>query len=153
MQNIKPQIWGEPGWVFLHSITMSYPNYPTPTDKHNFKYFFLNLQNMLPCEKCRINYKYHLLKHPLTNEILCHRDHLIQWLINIRNDLLISMNKPILSLKDILNKMENNNDNDNNNNIKQQDSSGFSCTTILLLIIIIVLIYYIYFNKIYLKKT
>ena len=33
INNINPSIWGEPGWIFLHSITFSYPEKPTKEDK------------------------------------------------------------------------------------------------------------------------
>ena len=54
---MNPGIWGPHCWIFLHSITLSYPNYPTFQDKQKTKDFFNNLGDILPCMECRRNYK------------------------------------------------------------------------------------------------
>ena len=44
---MDPKIWGPPGWFFIHSVTLVYPDNPTETEKNNFKRFFLNLGKSL----------------------------------------------------------------------------------------------------------
>ena len=33
---MNPNIWGESAWLFLHTITLNYPENPTFLDKHNY---------------------------------------------------------------------------------------------------------------------
>ena len=40
---------------------------------------------MIPCEKCRNNYKKHLKQHPLTGKVLSSRDNLFMWIIDVHN--------------------------------------------------------------------
>lgn len=81
-----PKIWGPSGWIFLHSVTKGYPECPTEEDKRVMKDFFIKTGKVLPCERCRANYSLHLIKYPLTNEILASRQKLEKWLLNIHNE-------------------------------------------------------------------
>ena len=38
---MDPEIWGPSAWIFLHTITLNYPNNPTIYDKQNYKNFLL----------------------------------------------------------------------------------------------------------------
>ena len=55
---LMTKIWGPPGWLFLHSVTMGYPenidiNNPEHViKKENMKLFFTSLGHTLPCELC-----------------------------------------------------------------------------------------------------
>ena len=42
----NPKIWGPSTWIFLHSISFSYPEKPTKKDKKNY-IFFKNKKNRL----------------------------------------------------------------------------------------------------------
>jgi hypothetical protein len=46
-------------------MSFNYPVYPTCDDKRNYRDFILNLQNVLPCGKCRKNLKENFKKLPL----------------------------------------------------------------------------------------
>ena len=83
---MDPEIWGPHAWVFLHSITITYPENPTEQDKINYKNFFNSLHNVLPCPGCAYHYQLHLKKHPLNNNILSNKKKLIIWLITIHNE-------------------------------------------------------------------
>lgn len=100
--NIDPKIWGPSSWKFMHYITIGYPEKPTDEIKKSVYNFFISLKNILPCEKCRYNFGHHLLKHPLTDDILSSRTKLINWLIDIHNDVNISTNKPTISYQQML---------------------------------------------------
>ena len=67
---MDPEIWGPHAWIFLHSVTIAYPDNPSAQDKKNYKNFFYSLHNILPCQTCAHNYIGHLQKIPLTNNIL-----------------------------------------------------------------------------------
>lgn len=59
------KIWGPGMWFYLHTMSFNYPIRPTEKDKKNYKNFVLNLQNVLPCGKCRINFKNNLKSYPI----------------------------------------------------------------------------------------
>ena len=101
---MNPNIWGPPTWEFLHSITLNYPVCPNEVQKNNIKNFFNNLQSILPCEKCQLNYKQHLIKSPLTDQILSSRTTLIRWLFDIHNEVNISTGKKVITFEYFLEK-------------------------------------------------
>ena len=86
-QNFEPNIWGPHAWFFLETITMAYPTDPTYNEKKMAENFFNSLQFMIPCEKCRNNYKQHLKLFPLTEKVLSSRDNLFMWIINVHNSI------------------------------------------------------------------
>ena len=93
MDNINPKLWGDHGWKFMHYITMSYPDKPEWDDREKFRKFFLNIGDVLPCEKCRVNYKKNLQKFPIS-ENLNNKEDLIRWLINVHNEVNIETGAP-----------------------------------------------------------
>lgn len=88
---LMTKIWGPPGWLFLHCVTMGYPNKLNLTDKkHLFrkdetKKFFESLGNVLPCRYCRDSYNEYIQKVPITDDILSSRENLAKWLYDIHN--------------------------------------------------------------------
>ena len=102
--NISPLVWGPSGWNFLHYITLAYPDNPTEVEKNNYKTFFTNIKNVLPCELCRTNYAIHLNKFPLTNEILSDKTKFINWCITIHNQVNIANNKKPWTYTEVMNK-------------------------------------------------
>lgn len=95
-------IWGPHAWIFLHSITLSYPSCPTNQDKKNYKSFFESLKDILPCDKCKLNYSNHLITTPLTDKILSNKESFIKWLIDIHNNVNKENGKPIMDYDSIL---------------------------------------------------
>lgn len=67
-------IWGPGIWHFLHTMSFNYPVEPTKEHKKHYRDFILNLQNVLPCGKCRKNFRKNLKKLPLTMEQMKSRD-------------------------------------------------------------------------------
>ena len=61
-------VWGPPLWHYLHTMSFNYPVKPTPKDKKNYRDFVLNLENVLPCGKCRKNLEGNLRKLPLLRQ-------------------------------------------------------------------------------------
>lgn len=104
MATIDPKLWGKSGWIFLHSVTLGYPNNPTEEDKNNYKIFFNLIKNILPCNNCRKNYGNSIEKYKLTDDILMTRDTLVNWLIKIRMEDQYTYNKNI-TVKTILNEI------------------------------------------------
>lgn len=82
---MESSVWGPPAWIFLHSITLNYPEKPTSKDKKEYKSFFYSLSNILPCKVCRINYKNNLVKYPI-DKYLNSKKNMVYWLVLIHNE-------------------------------------------------------------------
>jgi hypothetical protein len=145
---MEPNIWGPSAWTFLHSITFQYPEYPSDIDKQKYYTFFNSLKNVLPCPICREHYNNNIETIPIR---LDSRTELIEWLIDIHNEINRMNNKKIYSydeVYEIYNKLYDNSNvinNDNNGNMK------IDYLYILLLIGIATGGYY-YYQNYYLKK-
>lgn len=85
MKNISPSLWGPGAWTFIHYLALAYPENPSTEEKENYKNFFINLQNVLPCDKCAENYKQNLQKYPL-DTALTNNQSLFKWTVNIHNE-------------------------------------------------------------------
>jgi hypothetical protein len=134
---VSPNIWGPHAWKFIHYIILGYPNNPTNTDKENYKNFFNNLHLILPCNSCSINYKNHLIKLPLTNDILNDKNEFIKWGIDLHNIVNVMTNKKIISNDEALKLFQN----DFNNNQNNNTNHGNHIMIIILICIIIFLLY------------
>jgi len=117
---MKPDIWGPTTWTLLHSITLEYPENPTDVDKENIQNFINYFGKVLPCEKCRINFKLHIEEIPLNDNVLSSKKNFIKWMIDIHNSVNKMNNKKELSyhdaLKQILIKYNDNSKDTSNNN-------------------------------------
>ena len=80
MKTIGPNVWGPHGWKFMHYVSLGYPQVPTENDKRNYKEFYSNLKNVLPCKTCAINYERNLTELPIDNALQS-RDSLVKWVI------------------------------------------------------------------------
>ncbi len=102
---MKPEIWGPHAWIFLHSITLTYPDTPTSDDKKNMADFFSTLMKVLPCQKCQSNFGQHFAEYPLTDDILSSKAKLIKWLIDVHNAVNRMNNKEVLSHEESLRRL------------------------------------------------
>lgn len=88
---LMTKIWGPPGWLFLHCVTMGYPYQIEKTKpdhlfrKEETKKFFESLGNVLPCVYCRESYNKFLIQLPLTDSVLDTRENLARWFYNMHN--------------------------------------------------------------------
>ena len=101
MKTIGPNVWGPHGWKFMHYVSLGYPQVPTENDKINYKEFYSNLKNVLPCKTCAMNYERNLTELPIDNA-LHSRDTLVKWVIDIHNKVNEELGKPIVSPEDAL---------------------------------------------------
>ena len=119
---ISPKYWGKSLWIFLNSIAFVYE---PKLQYEEFKTFFTNLGNILPCDKCSSHYNNFLsdLEYGLES-----KTNLIEWLLKIRNDINAKSNKKILTYCDILEELYFPNTCENNtNNINNMNSSCLIC--------------------------
>ncbi len=80
-----PDIWGPPGWKFIHYVTLGYPNNPSDEIKRKYYNYFHALKHVIPCSICANHFTENLEKRPLTNEVLNSRDNLINWGVDMHN--------------------------------------------------------------------
>ena len=97
---MHPKIWGPSGWLFLHTITFNYPINPTQDQKIKHKELFENLKYTLPCARCAQHYSNNFKKYSL-DEALQTRDKLINWLIDIHNEVNKKNGKRIYSYDEV----------------------------------------------------
>jgi hypothetical protein len=133
LYNINPDRWGSHLWRFGHYLTLAYPDNPTEEDKKYIKEFFTLLQNILPCEKCRLNYSNHLAQTPLSDEILNNRDMLIVWFFNLHNKVNVLTNKPVMTKQQFID--------DYINNKKEQTHKYIYAFLLLIVVVIMVFVY------------
>ena len=105
-----PDVWGPHGWKFIHFITLGYPNNPTSKDKKNYKNFFKNMKNMIPCSICANHYGEHLKIYPLDNSVLSNKQNFINWGIQMHNAVNKMHGKKIYGYKDGLKEIIKNSD-------------------------------------------
>lgn len=76
-------VWGSPAWLFLHIISFNY----CKELKYGYMQFFKSLGQVLPCAKCRENYKRIISKGPLklTDTIFKNRESFSKWLFLVHN--------------------------------------------------------------------
>mgnify|MGYP001430437443 CR=1 FL=1 len=94
-------VWGPGAWLFLHSITMTYPERPGELEKQFYKNFFANLGNVLPCLVCKEHYNKHLSEFPIEGHLNSRRA-LVEWLINMHNKVNELNGKPTLNYDQVM---------------------------------------------------
>ena len=142
INSINPKIWGKAGWIFLFSIALTYEF----KNKESYKNFFISIENILPCNSCRKNYKKHI--NDLNDTVFNNKENLLNWLLNIKNEISIENKQPIITLDDMLNEIYNNNkiNNeiiDNNNKIIKKDKINkiVNVKKIILFVVIVFIIF------------
>ena len=80
--------WGSAGWTFLHCVSFSYPDAPTPQDRYEMYAFLTSVGHVLPCKRCRGHYNTFVqarLAGP-SSEALESKDTLTRFLVELHND-------------------------------------------------------------------
>jgi hypothetical protein len=85
------RVWGPSMWHTLHTISFNYPTKPTSAQKRQYMRFILNLQNVLPCGKCRKNLIKNFKTLPITMRVMTSRDTFSRYIYDLHelvNDML-----------------------------------------------------------------
>ena len=98
---MEPNIWGKHAWIFLHSVSMNYPDNPSNHDRKNYKDFFENLRFVLPCEVCKKHFTQHIQRNPIEPALHSKRK-LVEWVIDVHNQVNISLNKPTMTYDQVI---------------------------------------------------
>jgi hypothetical protein len=117
IDNMNPEIWGKSFWKVIHLIGYNYSDNPSDEDKKNVNDFFDLIGQLLPCEKCRLHYKNHMMTYKLTDNDLISKDTLFKWTVNLHNVVNSTLNKKQLTEQDVIDKYIFKNKKYNNKNI------------------------------------
>ena len=134
---MDPSVWGKDLWRSLHRITYAYPDNPSSEDQQNANIFFSTIGNLLPCEKCRLNYKKHLKKYPINDNVLANRDSLMNWLIDIHNETNKILGKPVINREQAKRLIE------------ETESHSQILTIFIIFIVIIILVIILWYKQTY----
>lgn len=94
---LDPKVWGPHYWFMLHTIAMSYPNYPNTVTKKKYYEFIQNLPMFLPIESIATDFSKLLDMYPVT-PYLDSKDAFIRWMHFIHNKINEKLEKPKISL-------------------------------------------------------
>jgi hypothetical protein len=81
---LAPTVWGRCIWITVHVVALAFPEHPTTSDRERYRKFYLSIGDVLPCMKCRLNYKRHLSELPI-DFYLADRDSLFLWTVKMHN--------------------------------------------------------------------
>lgn len=151
---MNPQIWGPKLWFVLHLMSFNYPENPTYLDKRHYSDFFINMQYVIPCSKCKLHYRQHLDTYPIGPH-LDNRQQFVKWLIHLHNQVNISLNKPTMTYHQVLKEYQSNLESYESQLQKKQ---GSSCSILkilraLVMVIISIIIGYLLYKYLKSKKN
>ncbi len=96
---IDKNIWGSHLWYSIHFIALGYPKNPSNADKTNYKNFYENLVNVIPCADCAEHLKENLKSIPIDN-FLNTREKLFEWTVLLHNQVNKLLNRREWSIQE-----------------------------------------------------
>ena len=81
---VSPSQWGKHFWNCIHLVAMGYPDAPLPQEREDYKIFMTTFGKILPCSKCRVNFKRHIDELPI-DLFLFGRQQLFDWTVQMHN--------------------------------------------------------------------
>ena len=97
---LAPDVWGNNGWAFIHYVALGYPDDPSMLDINNYKNFYINIGNVLPCHTCKKHYNTMIANNPPDTKS---RDTLFKWTVDIHNEVNKRLNKKTINYHEALN--------------------------------------------------
>lgn len=97
MGGISPDVWGPSTWAFLHLAVMAEPDDFDKSRLMLYKRFYMLLQELLPCQKCRMHLKDNM-KSLKNIESLGSKRELFDWTTQLHNLVNKANNKPLYSI-------------------------------------------------------
>lgn len=99
---LDPNIWGPHYWFTLHTIALSYPNFPNDVVKKKYFEFIQNIPLFIPVEEIGNHFSRMLDKYPVT-PYLDSRQSFIKWVHFIHNKVNTHLNKSPITLDEAMN--------------------------------------------------
>jgi FAD-linked sulfhydryl oxidase len=91
----NPDVWGSSAWVFLHSVSNTFPDSPTSLEKKNYILFFYSLAEILPCKLCRSHYKEWLRLYPV-DKFVSSQKKMNHWVFLMHNYVNLRLKKKLM---------------------------------------------------------
>ena len=137
---INKEIWGKHIWYTIHFIALGFPNKASNIDKKNYKNFYMNLPNIIPCQECEKHLITNLNNYPIDN-YLDTKERLFEWTVILHNQVNKILGKNEWSL-DKANKYY------KNFNIKLEETKKcFNKAYIIIILLLIIILYILLKNK------
>ena len=128
--NINPTLWGPCAWDFFYFIALSYPKNPSHEDKLKYKNYFILSGEIMPCDKCKVNFKKPLTQLPIDN-YLSSSYNLFTWVTKMQNKVRLLNKKEPRSVDEnfqyYLDKINNNHHSSPSLSNKEKILIGFVC--------------------------
>ena len=141
---LGPNIWGPHLWKALHMISVGYPDEPNEEQKKNYKTFFENFYQVLPCSICSNNYKKNLKELPITNDTMKNQQNLVKWVIDVHNIVNKELKKPIIEYDDALLLIFNNFNNSPKYLENTSNNTSYTLFSLLIIFFILIIIAIVY---------
>jgi len=100
--DLDSKIWGPHYWVFLHTIALTYPLYPSTVTKKKYYQFIHNIPLFIPVKTMAANFKKILDEYPVT-PYLDSRASFVKWMHFIHNKINTQLEKPNVPLNHFYN--------------------------------------------------
>lgn len=134
------ETWGPHMWYTIHFIALGYPIDASSIDKKNYKNFYINLPNIIPCDECAKHLVNNLNNFSIDN-YLESRDKLFEWTVILHNQVNKMLGKKEWNL-DIAKKYY------LNFNIKLEETNKcFNKSYIIIIILLTIILYLLLRNK------
>jgi hypothetical protein len=98
---MDPSFWGKCTWQYLHTLTFSYPEQPTESDKLKYFNYFKQLPEFLPCTSCASSFKVYFDYIPIS-EYLDDIHGFTFWLYTIHFIVNLKLNKKNMDFYDVI---------------------------------------------------
>lgn len=99
MTYLDPEIWGPHYWFFLHTISITYPNFPNSVTKKKYYEFIQNLPLFIPVEQISTEFSKLLDMYPVA-PYLDNKESFVRWTHFIHNKINTKLEKPNILLDD-----------------------------------------------------
>jgi hypothetical protein len=102
---MDPEIFGPPLWFTLHNAAAHYNTNPSKEEQDMMKIFLISLPGLIPCLKCN----QHTMKYLQTsdlNKAVKNKNNLIKFMLDFHNSVNQRLNKPLWTLKQVLEKYQ-----------------------------------------------
>lgn len=83
----NPSIWGSSGWALMHLLAEK-SRHESFEYAHKLNRFYTLLGDMLPCHKCRINYKEHIKLLPIPT--ISKGNRFVRWVYHLHHSVNLS---------------------------------------------------------------
>lgn len=146
---MKPTIWGPTAWMYLHLLSLSYPDDPSKEQRENIKQFLVYFGKTLPCEKCSNHFKENIRNYNL-DKVLNSKNNFIDFVWKLHNKVNKNLNRekfPFNKFIDSYRKLIDNKDSNIFNVIDNRDLYRKIIFFLLIIIIVILIFLFIKYYK------